>query len=50
MIVEAGQDAVSSVADVEAGIEKVRQAGRKAVLLRLESGKGEMRFLAVPID
>jgi serine protease Do len=50
VIVEAGQDPVASVADVEAGIEKVRKAGRKAVLLRIESGKGEMRFLAVPIE
>ena len=50
VIVEAGQDAVSSVADVAAGIEKVRKSGRKAVLLRIESGKGEMRFLAVPIE
>jgi serine protease Do len=50
VIVEAGQDAVSSVADVAAGIDKVRKSGRKAVLLRIESGKGEMRFLAVPIE
>ena len=50
VIVEAGQDAVSSVADVAAGIDKVRKSGRKAVLLRLESAKGEMRFLAVPIE
>jgi serine protease Do len=50
VIVEAGQDPVASVADVEAGIEKVRKSGRKAVLLRIESAKGEMRFLAVPIE
>jgi len=50
VIVEAGQDAVSSVADVEASIEKIRKAGRKAVLLRVEDAKGELRFVAVPIE
>jgi len=28
----------------------VRKSGRKAVLLRIESAKGEMRFLALPIE
>ena len=50
VIVEAGQDPVASVADVAAGIDKVRKSGRKAVLLRIESAKGEMRFLAVPLE
>jgi serine protease Do len=50
VIVEAGQDAVSSVADIAAGIEKIRKAGRKAVLLRIEDAKGELRFVAVPIE
>jgi len=50
VIVEAGQDAVSSVADVAAGIEKIRKAGRKAILLRVEDAKGELRFIAVPLE
>ena len=50
VIVEAGPDAVASVADVAAGIEKIRKAGRKAVLLRVEDAKGELRFVAVPIE
>jgi serine protease Do len=50
VIVEAGPDAVTSVADVAAGIEKIRKAGRKAVLLRVEDAKGELRFVAVPIE
>ena len=41
---------MTTVDDVATGIEKVRKAGRKAVLLRIEDGKGEMRFLAVPIE
>ena len=50
VIVEAAQDPVSTVADVTKGIEKVRKAGRRAVLLRIEDPKGQMRFVAVPVD
>ena len=50
IIVEAGNDAVSSVGDLLASVEKIRKAGRKQVLLRVENAKGEMRFLAVPVD
>ncbi len=50
VIVEAGNDSVSSVADFVASVEKVRKAGRKQVLLRVENAKGDMRFLAVPVD
>ena len=50
VIVEAGQESVATVEDVIKGIEKVRKSGRKAVLLRLEDNKGDLRFVAVPID
>jgi serine protease Do len=40
IIVEVAQEAVASVDDVTKGVEKVKKAGRKAVLLRLEDGKG----------
>ncbi len=50
VIVEAAQDPVTSVEDVAKAIDKVRKAGRKQLLLRVESGKGEMRFVAVPIE
>ena len=49
VIVEAAQDPVSAVADVGASIDKVRKAGRRAILLRLEDGKGDLRFVAVPL-
>jgi serine protease Do len=49
VIVEVGQEAVSNPEDVTKAIEKVRKAGRKAVLLRLEDAKGELRFVAVPM-
>ena len=50
LIVEAGQEPVTSTEDVVRGIEKVRKAGRKAVLLRVEDGKGDLRFVAVPVS
>jgi serine protease Do len=49
VIVEVAQDPVTSVDEVAKSIDKVKKAGRKAVLLRLEDGKGDLRFVAVPI-
>jgi serine protease Do len=50
VIVEAAQDAVTSIDDVNKSVDKVRKAGRKAVLLRLEDAKGDLRFVAVPVE
>lgn len=50
VIVEAAQDPVASAEDVATGIEKVRKAGRRAILLRVEDTKGQMRFVAVPLE
>ena len=50
VIVEAAQEPVATVADVTKGIEKVRKAGRRAVLLRVEDPRGQMRFVAVPLE
>ena len=50
VIVEAAQDAVTTPDDVAKSIDKIKKAGRKQVLLRLEDGKGDMRFVAVPIE
>jgi serine protease Do len=50
VIVEAAQDPVSAVADVGASIDKVKKAGRRAILLRLEDGKGDLRFVAIPLS
>ena len=49
VIVEAAQETVSTPDDVSKSIEKVKKAGRKAVLLRIEDAKGDMRFVAVPL-
>jgi serine protease Do len=50
VIVEVAQEAVSSIDDIARGLDKVKKAGRGAVLLRVEDGKGEMRFVAVPVQ
>ncbi|MFN3869247.1 MAG: PDZ domain-containing protein, partial [Hyphomicrobiaceae bacterium] len=49
VIVEVAQDQVVLPDDVARSIEKVKKSGRKAVLLRIEGAKGELRFVAVPI-
>ncbi len=49
VIVEAAQDPVTSADDVAKSIDKVKKAGRKAILLRVEDGKGDLRFVAVPV-
>jgi serine protease Do len=50
VIVEAAQEAVTEPDDVAASIDKVKKSGRKAVLLRVEDGKGDLRFIAVPFS
>lgn len=50
IIVEAGQDAVMKPEDVAKSVEKVKKSDRKAVLLRVEDGKGDLRFVAVPLQ
>jgi len=50
VIVEVAQEAVTSLDDITKGVDKVKKAGRKSVLLRLEDGKGDMRFVAVPVQ
>jgi serine protease Do len=50
VIVEVAQDPVASIDDVVKAIEKVKSAGRRAVLFRLEDAKGELRFVAVPVS
>jgi serine protease Do len=50
VIVEAAQEAVNDPADVVTNIDKVKKSGRKAVLFRVEDGKGDLRFVAVPIS
>jgi serine protease Do len=48
IIVEAQQEAVETPDDVARSIDKVKQTGGKSVLLLVEDGKGDTRFVAVP--
>ena len=50
VIVEAAQDAVSAPDDVTKSVEKVKKTGGRAVLLRVEDGKGDLRFVAIPVS
>jgi serine protease Do len=50
VIVEAAQEVVTSIDDIAKSVDKIKKAGRKAVLLRVEDGKGDMRFVAVPVQ
>ncbi len=49
VIVEAGQDPVATPDDLVKSVDKIKKSGRKAVLLRVEDGKGDLRFIAVPL-
>jgi len=49
IVVEAGQDKVSSPDDVLEKVEKAKKAGRKSLLL-LVNRKGEPRFVALRLD
>jgi serine protease Do len=50
VIVEVAQEAVTSIDDITRGVDKVKKAGRRAVLLRVEDGQGDTRFVAVPVQ
>jgi serine protease Do len=50
VIVEVANETVASIEDVLKGIERMRTTGRNAVLLRLEDAKGDLRFVAVPVQ
>ncbi|MBU1213350.1 MAG: Do family serine endopeptidase [Alphaproteobacteria bacterium] len=50
VIVEVAQDKVATTEEMLAAVDKVRRSGRKAVLLRIETANGDMRFVAVPLE
>jgi serine protease Do len=49
VIVELAQEPVKSLDDVSKGVDKVKKAGARAILLRLDRGKGDLRFVALPL-
>jgi serine protease Do len=50
VIVEVGQEAVSTPADVTKRIEALKKDGRKSALLLVANAQGEVRFVAVSIE
>ena len=50
MIVEVGQEPVSSPADVTRRVEALKKEGRKSALLLVANAQGEVRFVAVSIE
>ncbi|MEQ8824966.1 MAG: Do family serine endopeptidase [Filomicrobium sp.] len=50
LIVEVANIRVSTVAQMNEALSKVRKSGRSAALLRVESAKGDLRFVAVPLQ
>ena len=49
LIVEAQSEQVTTPADLFAALERVKQSQRRAILLRVEDNKNELRYVAVPI-
>jgi serine protease Do len=49
LIVEAGQEAMLVAEDLTKAIEAAKKATKKAILLRIEDNKGEVRLVALPI-
>ena len=49
IITEAGQQKVTSIADLEARVEAAKEAGRKSLLLLVRRA-GDPRFVALTLD
>ncbi len=47
VIVEVAQEAVSSASDIRKRIDQLKKDGKKAVLLMVSNGAGELRFVAL---
>ncbi|GEO99790.1 DegQ family serine endoprotease [Methylobacterium haplocladii] len=50
VIVEVGQEAVSTPADVTKRVEALKKESRKSVLLLVAGGSGDVRFVAIGLD
>jgi serine protease Do len=50
IIVEVGQEAVGSPADVTRRVEALKKEGRKSALLLVSNAQGEVRFVALAIE
>lgn len=50
LILDVGGQSVSSPSDVVAQVRSAEKTGRKAVLMRVKSAKGQTRFVAISLD
>jgi serine protease Do len=50
LVVEVGQEAVNSPADISRRVEALKKDGRKSALLLVSSAQGDVRFVAVAIE
>ena len=50
VIVEVTRTEVTQPSEVRSQLDAVKKSGRKSVLLLLDDGKGELRFVAVPVN
>ena len=50
VIVEVTRSEVTKPAQVRAEVDEVKKSGRKSVLFLIDDGKGELRFVALPVD
>lgn len=50
VIVEVGQEAVNSPADVTKRVDQLKKDGRKSVLLLVASNSGDVRFVAIGLE
>ncbi len=50
VIVEVGQEAVNSPADVTRRIDQIKKDGRKSALLLVSNKEGEVRFVALSLE
>jgi serine protease Do len=49
LIIEAARKPVTSAKDIASAIQATRKSGRRALLLRVETSAGDLRFVAVPL-
>ena len=50
LIVEVGQEAVNTPADVTKRVDALKKDGRKSVLLLVAAASGDVRFVAIGLD
>lgn len=50
VIVEAAQKQIKTISDLHDAIDTIKKAGRRAILLRVEDARGNLRLIAIPFS